>query len=138
MPLYEYECDGCGHRFERIRKFSDEPLSTCPLCSGPVRKLLSAPAIQFKGTGWYVTDYARKSGDGKAAEGGADARSANGADGKPPTDSKSSSSAGESSGSGSKSSSDGGSASAGKSSGSDSSGKASGSASSSAPSSAPG
>ncbi len=137
MPLYEYECDGCGHRFERIRKFSDEPLSTCPVCSGPVRKLLSAPAIQFKGTGWYVTDYARKSGDGKAAEGGADARSANGADGKRPADSKSSS-AGESSGSGGKSSSDGGSSAAGKSSGSDSSGKPSGSASSSAPSSAPG
>ena len=60
MPLYEYECDDCGHRFELIRKFSDEPLSVCPACSGRVRKLVSSPAIQFKGTGWYVTDYARR------------------------------------------------------------------------------
>lgn len=60
MPLYEYECDNCGHRFEVIQKFSDEPLTTCPKCQGPVRKLLSSPAIQFKGSGWYITDYARK------------------------------------------------------------------------------
>ena len=60
MPLYEYECDDCGHRFELIRKFSDQPLSVCPACGGRVRKLISSPAIQFKGTGWYVTDYARK------------------------------------------------------------------------------
>ena len=73
MPLYEYECDDCGHRFERIRKFSDPPLTICPECDGPIRKLLSPPAIQFKGTGWYVTDYARKSGDGKAAEGAGEA-----------------------------------------------------------------
>lgn len=69
MPLYEYECDGCGHRFERIRKFSDPPLSACPVCGGAVRKLLSSPAIQFKGSGWYVTDYARKPG-GEAQDGG--------------------------------------------------------------------
>ena len=68
MPLYEYECDGCG-RFERIRKFSDPPLSACPVCGGAVRKLLSSPAIQFKGSGWYVTDYARKPG-GEAQDGG--------------------------------------------------------------------
>lgn len=61
MPLYEYECEACGHRFEVIRKFSDPPLDTCPVCGGHVKKLLSSPAIQFKGTGWYVTDYARKS-----------------------------------------------------------------------------
>ena len=60
MPLYEYECDDCGHRFELIRKFSDPPVSVCPMCTGRVRKLVSSPAIQFKGTGWYVTDYARK------------------------------------------------------------------------------
>ena len=65
MPLYEYECNDCEHRFERIQKFSDPLLSTCPVCSGAVRKLLSSPAIQFKGSGWYVTDYARKPGDGK-------------------------------------------------------------------------
>jgi len=60
MPLYEYECDACGHRFERIQKFSDPPVETCPKCGSPVRKLMSSPAIQFKGTGWYITDYAKK------------------------------------------------------------------------------
>ncbi len=60
MPLYEYECTACGHRFETIQKFSDPPLETCPKCGGTVRKLQSAPAFQFKGSGWYVTDYARK------------------------------------------------------------------------------
>ncbi|HSD28452.1 MAG TPA: zinc ribbon domain-containing protein [Vicinamibacteria bacterium] len=65
MPLYEYECPKDG-TFERMQKFSDPPLTTCPTCGGPVEKLLSAPAIQFKGTGWYITDYARKSsGEGK-------------------------------------------------------------------------
>ena len=62
MPLYEYECDACGVRFERIQRFSDKPVKTCPECGGAVQKLLSSPAIQFKGTGWYVTDYAKKSG----------------------------------------------------------------------------
>lgn len=61
MPLYEYRCDACGHQFEVIQKFSDEPIGVCPKCgSGPVAKLLSSPAFQFKGTGWYITDYARK------------------------------------------------------------------------------
>jgi putative FmdB family regulatory protein len=60
MPLYEYECDACGHRFEKIQKFSDAPVEQCPVCEGAVRKLLSSPAIQFKGSGWYITDYARK------------------------------------------------------------------------------
>jgi|SRR5437764_12094248 len=59
MPLYEYECEKCGHRFEKIRKFSDAPLDTCEKCGGPVHKMQSAPAFQFKGTGWYVTDYAK-------------------------------------------------------------------------------
>lgn len=80
MPLYEYQCDACHHRFERIQKFSDPPVDVCPNCAkGPVRKLLSSPAIQFKGSGWYVTDYARKSGeskDGKPAKGSTDAASA--------------------------------------------------------------
>jgi putative FmdB family regulatory protein len=62
MPLYEYECDACGKRFERIQKFSDPPPEACPSCGGAVRKLLSSPAIQFKGTGWYITDYAKKTG----------------------------------------------------------------------------
>ena len=62
MPLYEYECESCGTRFEKIQKFSDPPIDVCPTCGkGPVKKLLSSPAIQFKGSGWYITDYARKS-----------------------------------------------------------------------------
>ena len=67
MPLYEYECDACGERFEKIQKFSDPPVDACARCGkGPVRRLLSSPAIQFKGSGWYVTDYARKSASEKA------------------------------------------------------------------------
>lgn len=62
MPLYEYQCEACGHRFEIIQKFSDPPVEKCPVCGGQVQKLMSAPAFQFKGTGWYVTDYARKNG----------------------------------------------------------------------------
>ena len=62
MPLYEYECQSCGNRFEKIQKFSDPPPDACPKCGGAVQKLFSSPAIQFKGTGWYITDYARKSG----------------------------------------------------------------------------
>jgi putative FmdB family regulatory protein len=57
MPLYEYECDACGHRFEKIQKFSDPLEDTCPKCGGHVHKLMSSPAIQFKGTGFYITDY---------------------------------------------------------------------------------
>jgi putative FmdB family regulatory protein len=60
MPLYEYECDACGHRFEKIQKFSDPLQDTCPKCGGPVHKLMSSPAIQFKGSGFYITDYAKK------------------------------------------------------------------------------
>ena len=60
MPLYEYQCETCAHRFERIQKFSDPLVANCPRCGGSVRKLVSSPAIQFKGTGWYVTDYAGK------------------------------------------------------------------------------
>ncbi len=64
MPLYEYSCPECG-RFELIRKFSDAPVAVCPTCGKAVQKLFSAPAIQFKGTGWYVTDYSRKSSGGE-------------------------------------------------------------------------
>jgi len=65
MPLYEYQCGTCEHRFEKIQKFSDPPPDACPKCGGPVRKLFSSPAIQFKGSGFYITDYAKKSsGDG--------------------------------------------------------------------------
>ena len=60
MPLYEYECDACGHRFEKIQKFSDPLVEACPKCDGVVHKLMSSPAIQFKGSGFYITDYAKK------------------------------------------------------------------------------
>jgi putative FmdB family regulatory protein len=76
MPLYEYLCGACGHRFELIQKFSDGPPDSCPACGkGPLQRLLSSPAIQFKGSGWYVTDYARKeqSGAGGSKDGAASA-----------------------------------------------------------------
>ena len=76
MPLYEYQCPKCG-RFELIRKFSDEPLTQCPTCGSPIQKLMSAPAIQFKGTGWYITDYAKKGGGeakGKSEGGGSESK----------------------------------------------------------------
>ena len=59
MPVYEYRCDTCGQTFELIQKFADEPLTVHEGCGGPVHRLLSAPALQFKGTGWYITDYAK-------------------------------------------------------------------------------
>ncbi len=71
MPLYEYECPKCG-TFELVRKFSDAPLKSCPTCASPVEKLASAPAIQFKGTGWYITDYARKPSGGEGGKEGKD------------------------------------------------------------------
>jgi len=92
MPLYEYECNDCEHRFERIQKFSDPLVSSCPVCGGEVRKLLSSPAIQFKGTGWYVTDYAKKpsgearDGDAKAAGDGNDGKKDGGSKGANGTD----------------------------------------------------
>ena len=69
MPLYEYQCEACSHRFEVIQKFSDAPIEVCPKCGGAVAKLLSSPAIQFKGSGWYVTDYARSGKSDSAAAG---------------------------------------------------------------------
>jgi putative FmdB family regulatory protein len=69
VPLYEYQCDACGRRFEVIQKFSDSAVESCKECGkGPVRRLLSSPAIQFKGTGWYITDYAQK-GKSDASQG---------------------------------------------------------------------
>ena len=84
MPLYEYECDACGHRFEQIQKFSDPPVEKCPKCGSPVHKLLSSPAIQFKGTGWYITDYARKD-SGEAKTGKSDAKAEGQSDSKSDT-----------------------------------------------------
>lgn len=60
MPLYEYQCRKCGHRFEKIQKFSDKMIKKCPECGGQVEQMISAPAVQFKGSGWYVTDYGNK------------------------------------------------------------------------------
>lgn len=73
MPLYEYECRKCGHRFEMIQKFSDPIVDTCPTCGGPVNKLMSSPAFHLKGTGWYATDYGKKeSGVGGQSDSGSE------------------------------------------------------------------
>jgi len=80
MPLYEYQCKKCKHRFEKIQKFSDPPVRKCPECGGAVEKLISQSAVQFKGSGWYVTDYARKGTSSDSAAAGADGSSAKGAD----------------------------------------------------------
>lgn len=77
MPIYEYQCQSCGERREVLQRISDPPLETCDECGGDVRKLISAPAFQFKGSGWYVTDYARK-----GQSGGAEASASNGEGGE--------------------------------------------------------
>jgi putative FmdB family regulatory protein len=77
LPIYEYKCEGCGETFEVIQKFADEPVAVHEKCGAPVHRLMSAPAFQFKGTGWYVTDYAKggnvpakgESGKGEPAKG---------------------------------------------------------------------
>src|ERR1700686_462132 len=74
MPLYEYECKKCGHRFEKIQKFSDRMVKKCPKCGGRVEQMISAPAVQFKGSGWYVTDYAKKSAAPSSEGGGKDSK----------------------------------------------------------------
>src|SRR5262245_42187514 len=80
MPLYEYECEACGKRFEKIQKFSDPLVESCPSCGGgPVQKLLSSPAIQFKGSGWYITDYPKKDASTAAkSDGDTDSKAASG------------------------------------------------------------
>ena len=74
MPLYEYECENCGEQFEVMQKFSDEPLTTHEKCGGRVKRVLSAPALQFKGSGWYITDYARGKSADKPADNGTPAK----------------------------------------------------------------
>jgi putative FmdB family regulatory protein len=69
MPLYEYQCQKCHHRFEKIQKFSDKPMKKCPDCGGRVEQMISAPAVQFKGSGWYVNDYAKKSSASSPSDG---------------------------------------------------------------------
>jgi putative FmdB family regulatory protein len=70
VPLYEYQCKSCHTKTERIQKFSDPPLTVCPHCGGELEQLISAPTVQFKGAGWYVTDYARKGSGGGAPKDG--------------------------------------------------------------------
>ena len=96
MPLYEYLCKKCGHRFEKIQKFSDKPVKKCPECGGPVEQVISAPAVQFKGSGWYVTDYAKKSSTATASS-NSNGDSASKADSRSDSSSKSESSSKESS-----------------------------------------
>jgi putative FmdB family regulatory protein len=81
LPLYEYQCKKCHSLTERIQKFSDPPLAVCPHCGGELEQVLSAPAVQFKGSGWYVTDYAKKSLSSSASAG-------NGATSSPSSESK--------------------------------------------------
>jgi putative FmdB family regulatory protein len=79
LPIYEYQCRKCGQRVEKIQKFTDPPLTTCKKCRGTLQRLLSSPAIQFKGSGWYVTDYARKStapSKSEGSDGGAEKKAA--------------------------------------------------------------
>ena len=92
MPLYEYECESCKKRFERIQKFSDPTPDVCPHCGqGPIRKLLSSPAIQFKGSGFYITDYAKKSSSEAGSKSSSESTSSSSSDTK--SDSKASDSA---------------------------------------------
>ncbi len=98
MPIYEYRCLDCDHEFERMQKFSDPPADSCPSCTGTVQKLISRSAFHLKGDGWYVTDYARKSGSDSKSDGsdsksdGSDSKSTSSANGSS-TDSTSQSSA---------------------------------------------
>lgn len=86
MPLYEYQCKKCGHRFEKIQKFSDKMVKKCPECGGQVEQMISAPAVQFKGSGWYVTDYAKK-GSSQGSTGSGDSGSKDKKDDKPKSES---------------------------------------------------
>jgi putative FmdB family regulatory protein len=88
MPLYEYQCDACGARFERIQKFSDPLVTVCPTCGGRVQKLISSPAFQFKGSGFYITDYARKGEDSTSKASGESTDARGSTDSKDSKDSK--------------------------------------------------
>src|ERR1700687_5022960 len=79
MPLYEYQCTACGKRTEVLQRFEDAPPAACPACGGAVKKLVSSPAFQFKGSGWYVTDYARKGGGAAQGESGSERSERSGA-----------------------------------------------------------
>jgi len=87
VPLYEYRCKNCEHQFEKIQSFSAPEEKECPECGGPVEKLLSAPAVQFKGSGWYVTDYAGKGSGAKKSAPGESAKSGDSGSGEKPASS---------------------------------------------------
>jgi putative FmdB family regulatory protein len=74
MPIYEYDCQSCKKRTEAIQRVGERPLKICPHCGGKLKKAFSAPAIQFKGSGWYVTDYAGARGEQKSKEAAADSK----------------------------------------------------------------
>lgn len=74
MPIYEYVCDSCNRKTEAIQRVGEKPLKICPHCGGSLKKAFSAPAIQFKGSGWYVTDYAGARGEQKKKEASADSK----------------------------------------------------------------
>jgi putative FmdB family regulatory protein len=88
LPLYEYNCPQCGYRFEKIEKFNSEPESACPKCGGVLQRPLTAPALQFKGAGWYVNDYAPKGSSSSVEKPATDSGAAAAADGKSSTESK--------------------------------------------------
>jgi putative FmdB family regulatory protein len=88
MPLYEYQCKKCYHRFEKIQKFSDSHVKKCPECGGPIEQLVSAPAVRFKGSGWYVTDYAKKPAGGSASSSGSESKSDSGKDSEAKSEAK--------------------------------------------------
>ncbi len=87
MPIYEYECKKCAHRFEVIQKVSDAPVKKCEKCKGKAERLISSPAIQFKGSGWYVTDYARK-GSGSDRESESESKSSSSSESSSSSDNK--------------------------------------------------
>lgn len=74
MPIYEYDCEACGRRTEAIQRVGEKPLKICPHCGGKLKKAFSVPAIQFKGSGWYVTDYGGSKGEQKKKEAAADTK----------------------------------------------------------------
>ena len=88
MPLYEYRCTQCGHRFEKIQSFSAEPEVVCPKCGGVLERPLTAPALQFKGAGWYINDYAPKAASSSADKPATEGAAAAGGESKPATESK--------------------------------------------------
>ena len=100
MPIYEYVCEQCGECTEAIQRLADPPLSECLKCGGRLRKKVSAPAFQFKGTGWYVTDYARKGESGKSSESGKSGESGKSSESGSSGSSESSSSGGDDSSAG--------------------------------------